>query len=175
MSDLHAPKGGSGGFTPPEHVQQDEGQAPASRPLEIAIACIAVAFSLLALYLSRTIHLKMGGGGIDPKWWPTVLSCFALLLSSGLAIKAFFGAKLPGRDCDPSHYYGWWRLGATLALSVIHIAIWKRVGFLWPTPFYMFALLWLYGIRRWKPLLLHPILTTALIWGLFQYLLRVPL
>lgn len=174
MSDLHA-LGSSGGVSPSEPVQHDEGPAPASRWLEILIACCALALSLLALYLSRSIHLKMGGGGIDPKWWPTVLSCFALALSVGLCLKAVFGAKVPVRDCEAAHYYGWWRLVVTLGLGVVHILIWKQVGFIWPTPFYLFALLWLYGIRNWKPLILHPLLTTATIWVLFQYLLRVPL
>lgn len=158
----------------PDEAASPDYSAQASRPLETTVGVIALGLSLLAVYLSQNIHVRMGGGGVDPKWWPTALSIVACVLSACMLGSALI------RPEDRSDFFqatseGWKRVVLGLVLTSLYVFGWWRIGYIVPTALYLFALLWLLGIRRWKPLVLFPVLTTAFIYGLFHLLLRVPL
>lgn len=165
-----------GGDPPPDPSTGDEYlSAKPSRPLEIVTASVALGLALLALFLSRNIHLRMGGGGLDPKWWPTVLSSIAIGLSLILLGFSLFAQSVRRDDLESSHRDGWARMLSALALSAIYIFAWWTTGYLVATALYLVALLWLFGLRSWKGLVLFPLITTAFIYALFQLLLKVPL
>jgi len=165
----------SGGTTPPDETISEHVPAEPSRRLEIIIAAAALALSIVAVVLAATIRLRMGGGGLDPRWWPTVLASSAAVLSAILLAFALF-APLAGRgDLEAMHADGRVRMLLALALSVLYALAWQTVGYIGPTLIYLVALLWLFGLRGWKGLVAFPIITTALIYGLFHLMLRVPL
>src|SRR5690606_31269956 len=126
--------------------------APPSRRLEIAIGAMALAFSLLALWLSRDITLRMGGGGIDPKWWPTVLSVVAAGLSAILVGMSLFAPPMSRGDVEASEKDGWVRMLAALALSALYVAAWSLAGYVVPTLVFTAVLLFVFGLRSWKGL-----------------------
>lgn len=177
MSGLEKLGETSGGAeAPPDDaiVEYDNAAVP-SRRMEIVIAAVALALSLLALVLSRNIYLRMGEGGLDPKWWPTVLSIGSSVLSAILLAVAMMGPVAERYDLESSQNDGWPRMLAALALSALYLVAWWQWGYIVPTLVYLFALLWLFKVRGWLPLILFPALTTAFIYGLFHLLLRVPL
>lgn len=160
----------------PDEPAGDEHQpASPSRRMEIATASVALALALLALVLSRNIHLRMGGGGLDPKWWPTLLSSAAIALSTVLLGFSIFAQTVRRDDLESSHRDGWVRMLSALALSALYVFAWWTTGYLVATALYLVALLWLFGLRSWKGLIIFPLVTTAFIYGLFQILLKVPL
>ena len=171
----------SGSDTIAEHADDGEPEAQRyhaavpSRRFEIVIAAVALALSLLALYLSRSIHLRMGAGGIDPKWWPTVLSIVAGSLSALLLSIALFGGPAERDDLESAHRAGLARTLIALALSALYVFAWSRFGYVVPTLAYLAALLWTFGARSPLALILYPALTTTFIYALFRMLLRVPL
>lgn len=149
--------------------------AAPSRPLEIAVGGGALALSLAALWFSRSIRLRMGAGGLDPKWWPTLLSCLGCGLAVLLLARAFRGEPLGRGDLEAATPEGWARLIGALALSGLYVFAWSRLGYAAPTIAYAFGLLWLFGLRRPLPLILYPLLTTGFIYGVFRILLKAPL
>jgi hypothetical protein len=161
--------------SPVETSDEPDFSARPARPMEIIIAVTALGLSVLALVLSQNIYLRMGGGGLDPKWWPTLLSIVAAGLSAILVGMSLFGPLASRGDLEASHRQGWVRMLVALALSALYVFAWWQVGYLIPTVAYLFALLWSFGLRSWKGLVAFPVLTTALIYGLFHFLLRVPL
>ena len=160
---------------PVELAEEPDFAARPSRPLEIVVAVVALALSVLALVLSQNIRLRMGGGGLDPKWWPTLLSSLAAGLSAILLGMSLFGPLAGRGDLEAGHRDGWVRMLVALALSALYVFAWWQVGYLVPTAVYLFALLWVFGLRSWKGLIAFPLVTTAFIYGLFHFMLRVPL
>ena len=146
-----------------------------SRRLEIAVAVTALVLSVTALILSRAIHLRMGAGGIDAKWWPTVLSILAALLSAILLAMSMFGPAISRGELEAGHHDGRVRMLLALALSALYVMAWTSLGYIVPTLVYLAALLWVFGLRSWKGLVTFPLVTTTFIYGLFHFMLRVPL
>ncbi|ODT66868.1 MAG: hypothetical protein ABS75_25110 [Pelagibacterium sp. SCN 63-23] len=162
-------------MSPGEAAAELDLAAEPSRRFEIAIAVTALALSIVALILARSIHLRMGAGGLDPKWWPTLLSILAAMLSGILVGTALFGPPRSRSDLESSHRDGWVRVLLALTLSALYVFFWWIAGYVVPTVIYLAALLYVFGLRSWKGLAAFPIVTTAFIYGLFHFLLKVPL
>lgn len=174
-SELRETSGGT--KVPPDNAipDYDEYGAAPSRRMEITIALVALALSILAIVLSRSIELRMGGGGIDAKWWPTMLSSGAAVLSGFMLLSAFALPLADREDLEGAQRDGWVRMFIALALSALYVFAWWRFGYIVPTLVYLLALLLAFGVRSWLVLILFPVATTGFIYGLFHLLLRVPL
>jgi hypothetical protein len=170
-----ATSSGDTNVLPDETVAELDYTARPSRRLEIIIAFAALILSVTALYLAQNIRLRMGGGGIDPKWWPSMLSIIASSLSGLLVAMSLFGPAMSRGELESSEQDGWVRMLLALALSALYIFCWWKIGYVIPTVVFLAALLWVFGLRSVKGLLLFPLVTTAFIYGLFHYALRVPL
>lgn len=167
----------SGGtdVSPGEPAAEPDYSAKPSRTLEIAIAVVALVLSVAALVLSRDIVLRMGGGGIDPKWWPTMLSCCGIALSLVLLLQAFLSTSSHRGDLLAIERRGWTRMIVSLTLSAVYVFAWSRFGYVVPTIIFTGALLWVFGLCSWKGLVIFPVAVAIFIYGLFHLLLRVPL
>ncbi|WP_172122651.1 tripartite tricarboxylate transporter TctB family protein [Devosia sp. 919] len=176
MAELEQLATSFGGTLPlDETIAEPDYSAAPSRRLEIAIAVTALMLSLLALWLSRNIILRMGGGGVDPKWWPTLLSVLAAGLAAILVGMSFLAPPMSRGEVEATEKDGWIRMLVALTLSAIYVFAWSTIGYVIPTLVFTAALLFLFGLRSWKGLVIFSLATTAFIYGLFHYLLKVPL
>lgn len=149
--------------------------APSSRAFEGIVAAVAVAASTGVLLLARGIESRVDSGGLSPDWWPMVLGGTGLALSIALLL---VGITRPLGEREGVHVAtreGWLRAGLAIVLSVLFIRVWGAVGFVVPAIAYLATLSVIFGVRSWKFLLLFPPGVTALIYVLFDLLLRVPL
>lgn len=177
MTELNQLAASSGDIavSPEGSAAEHDIAARPSRPLEIVVAVTALVLSVVAIVLSQSIYLRMSAGGLDPKWWPTVLSSIAAGLSLILVGFALFGTSISRGELESVNEGGWARMLTALALSALYVFAWAKVGYVVPTALYLAALLWLFGLRAWKGLIIFPLVTTGFIYGLFHYALRVPL
>lgn len=177
MTELNTLAAASGdtNVSPEAPAEELDLAARPTRWLEIAIAATALVLSVTAFILSRNIYLRMGSGGLDPKWWPTLLSVFAGVLSAVLLGMSVFGPAASRGELESSHRDGLVRMLSALTLSVLYALAWTFVGYVVPTVLYLVALLGVFGLRSWKGLVAFPLITTAFIYGLFHFVLRVPL
>jgi hypothetical protein len=151
-------------------------QAKPSRKLEIAIALSLVVLCLLGILGSRLIAVRTETGGIDPRWWPTVMCGVALALSVLLAVIAFTRPPFDREDLEVTNTGGWVRLAWTIVLSTLYIVAWTlSENFVIPSVILLVALMWVYDGRGWKALVIFPVATVAGIYLLFHTLLKVPL
>ncbi|MPV87590.1 hypothetical protein GB882_02835 [Georgenia ruanii] len=161
---------------PPEAapVEAEGHPAPASRRLELLIAVLAVVLAAVVLVLSRGIESKVDAGGLAPSWWPTVVSGAALAISVALLVLALVRRPPAREDLQSGTREGWFRVLVSSALTVLFLAAWGLVGFVVACPIYLAALLATYGLRS-RGLVIFPVAVTALIYVLFDLILRVPL
>ncbi|MBG6239785.1 putative MnhB-related membrane protein [Mycetocola sp. CAN_C7] len=154
---------------------EPERAAPSSRRLEVITASVTLGASVAGFALAQAIELRTETGGVDPRFWPTVLSILGGALSIALLLIAIVRPPFDRSDLETSNRQGWMRLGASLISAVLFVALWQLTGYLVATPLFLAALLLIFGGRGWKTLVLFPVITTALTYLLFHSLLKVPL
>lgn len=195
------PERGAGGTAagsrqePPRSAQPVTGPVPADEPTgasspaepgtEVVLASpskrlellVAVSSAVLAagwFALSRAIPVVVETGGIDPRWWPSVLTGTWFALSLVLLVWAL-RAPVPRDDLESTTAQGWRRLLLLTLLSAAFVAVWPVVGFPAASLVFLALVLWVCGARSWKTLVIYPVATTGFIYLLFHSLLRVPL
>lgn len=146
-----------------------------SRPLEIAVAAVALSLGILGWILAQNLVVRTETGGIDPRWWPTVLSVSSMVLSALLLAVAVFRPPFDRSDLERATRAGWTKLAAALAIAIAYVALWQLLGYLIATALFLAALVFTFGGRRWPSLVAYPIVTTGFTYLLFHTLLKVPL
>ena len=140
-----------------------------------------------ALLLAQGIDLRRepGAGQIGARLWPTLLAAAGLGLAVWRLVVAIVQQPDDRSDQDLVAPGGYRRLVLTVLLAIGFIAAWsirsvEAFGYrfeVFPVlcAVLLLALLWLYGGRGWKALVLFPTLLTAGIYVIFHVLLRIPL
>lgn len=170
MTDLNTSGAGSRGEPAPEPAPG----LPPSRRLEVLTGVIAVALSAVMILLSRAIQVNRETGGVDPRWWPTVLGVVSLVLAVLLVVVALT-RSLSRDDVEPTSRSGRINAVITAAAAVAYALAWPIVGFLPATFVLLLVLTAVFGARSWKVLVFFPLGLTAFLYILFAALLRVPL
>lgn len=166
----------------------DEARSPRpSRALEIVAASVAVAFcaGYLALALRIPLRDESGVAAMDARTWPTVLGVAGLAVALVLLVVAVTRPAPTRDDLERISRGGPLRVILTIAVSAAFVAAWGvqsiiMLGYriqLFPViaAVYLFALLLLFGHRRWIGLIAYPVGLTAFIYVLFGIVLRIPL
>lgn len=181
MSETGSPTTG----TP--NAQFHEGPPAPSRVMEIAVAVAGLLFMVVVLVLAGQIELRReaGPGQIDARFWPTVLTWAGLIAAAWRLVVVLVRPPDERRDLERVQMGGPRRLLLTVVATALFIAAWNLrevvlVGyelrvFPYACALLLAGLVWLYGGRGWKALLLFPVLTTALTYLVFATLLRIPL
>ena len=112
---------------------------------------------------------------MDPRFWPTLLSLFAGALSAALLLIALLRPPFDRSDLEASNRRGATRLVVALVVAILYVVLWQLAGYLVATALFLAALLWVFGGRGWKTLIIFPVVTTAFTYLLFHTLLKVPL
>lgn len=146
-----------------------------SRTMEIVVAAVGLAASLAGLLFAGQVELRAETGGIDPRWWPTVLSIGSAVLSAALLVVALVRPPFDRSDLETISEGGWRRLLLASVVAAGYVAAWQLIGYLPATLVFLALLVWVFGGRGWKTLVLFPVLTTAFTYLLFHTLLKVPL
>lgn len=159
----------------------DDSGAPAapgarpSKPMEVAVAAVALAGFAVVFLLARGIELRVETGGIDPRWWPQVLGATGAALSAVLLGRAVVGAPARREGVQEATRDGRVRTVLVVALAALYVVAWPLAGFVVATPVFLAAGAYLFGGRGWAALLAFPVGLTALLYLLFRSVLEVPL
>lgn len=149
--------------------------APLAPAMEKVAAGVVLAFGVLMLVGARGIALRNETGGIDPRWWPTVIAVGIIGCGIWMLANALLGVSIE-REVDPSRRKGWVQMIATVAgLAVVLVAWYLGITFLLLGPLFLVVINWIYGLRKWTSLLLFPGIIAALLHLVFRLLLKVPL
>jgi hypothetical protein len=148
---------------------------PESPTMEKLTAAVVTVFGIAMLVGARGIVLRNETGGVDPRWWPTVIAIGIIACGLWMTFNAFRGIAIE-RTVDESSRQGWIQVGVTVGALAVVLVLWHLgVNFLVLGPAYLIAMNWVYGLRRWTTLLLFPAIIAALLYFVFMFLLKVPL
>jgi hypothetical protein len=161
------------------HVSQEGGGAPheaASRRLEITIAVTLTVLFAAGVVACQTVTVPAQTGALTPRGWPTMLTVAGLVLSLLLLVGSIINPPADRDEVDVASPAGWRQFVLTTVAMILFIVAWRYAySFLVPCALLLAALQWIFGVRRWKPLVIFPLVTTGGIFVVFQLLLRVPL
>jgi len=151
-------------------------QAKPSRKLERGIGITLVVLSIAGLIGSRAVTVRTETGGIDPRWWPTVICAVTLVLSIMLIVVSLTKPPFDREDLEVTNRDGWQRLMWTIILVVLFIMAWKLSGnFVVSSVALLVLVMWVNDGRGLKALVFYPLGTVTCIYLVFHTLLRVPL
>lgn len=149
--------------------------APTAPAMERLAAGVVLAFGVLMLVGARAIEVRNETGGIDPRWWPTVIAAGIIGCGLWMLANALLGVSID-REVDPSRRKGWIQMVATVVGLAIVLVLWHfGVTFLLLGPVFLAVMNWMYGLRKWTSLLLFPGIIAVLLFSVFRLLLKVPL
>ncbi|MEO6163220.1 MAG: tripartite tricarboxylate transporter TctB family protein [Candidatus Binatia bacterium] len=140
---------------------------------EIAAAAALAGFAGYILFEST--RLRIGSFRVPQTgFFPRVLGILLVLLTLIELLRALRqpeSANAPGKIASE----GWFRIGATLATMLGFALVMEQLGFLLATFFLMVLLLRAIEAPRWPKVLIVALITSLLSYGLFAWLLGVPL
>lgn len=139
------------------------------------VAAAALLAGLAGYVLLEANQLRIGNFRVPQTgFFPRVLGVFLILLTVGELVRALRQAATtdgPGKiDSD-----GWFRIGAALAIMLGFALVLEWLGFLLATFALMVLLLRAIEAPSWPKVVIIASITSVLSYGLFSWLLGVPL
>ncbi|MCM3762984.1 tripartite tricarboxylate transporter TctB family protein [Alkalihalobacillus oceani] len=102
--------------------------------------------------------------------YPKYLLLFSYLLTMGLLITSLRKKSAPSKKANAGSYK---QIMIITLITVIYVAMMNYLGFGVSTFVYMFTVLWILEVRRLVIVILVPLLTTAILYFIFNNLLMV--
>ena len=159
------------------------GRLTKSHLIEAVIWLLIVAvFFAYSFEFNQTIEIYKFGATA----WPRVVIGLLLVATIGNLFYQYkngsasqggiVGASAGGDDgADFSNYATLLRMIAVLFTPFLFAYLLKPVGIYFAAPFFIAAVMWLFGERRWKAILLMTLIIYAIFIGLFLVVLNAPL
>lgn len=145
----------------------------ATRAAETAIGLGVVALGVGAIVAAQQLADLHAGGDFGGRWWPTVVGGCLAVLGAASVVSGLL--RPPAVDVEPLRRTGVLQLAAILGLVVAYGIAWQYVHFAVVTLALVAAIMAVLGGRGWRQLVLVPAIVTAVLYGVFGLLLRVPL
>ena len=142
----------------------------------IVIGAVLLAFSIGYGYLITRLPTRNLPNTLGIDFMPWVYAIFLAFLSILLIADGFRGSKTSGiQDSGAKPLTGAELRGAVILFAVFfaYIYLIDAVGFLVVTPFVVFAMMLLEGIRRYGRMVLIAVIVTIVVYGLFRYVFEV--
>ncbi|MEE1620571.1 tripartite tricarboxylate transporter TctB family protein [Zafaria sp. Z1313] len=160
-----------------EHLHPHVEPLVTERPYKLReLIPVAVCIGLGATVIFMAGNIRSGvAAGIGPNFFPTWLGWALVFLGLVLVFVNVLRGVRPGDIPDRVSSWGLIRFAATAVVLIGYLLSWNVLQFWLITLVAFAALTWLYGARGWKPLLLYPVIVTAVLHFLFVVALRVPL
>lgn len=156
-----------------EKPDQESERDPNHRGYEAAIGVAVIAIGLACFVLTGQIDLAREGQAFGPRWWPTALSVTMIVIGGVLVVQALMHRITS--DEPRITRSGGITLTVTLALIIGYGFAWQYLDFRAVTVFLLAGLVFAFGGRGIKALMIFPVATTLVLWAIFGLLLRVPL
>ena len=140
---------------------------------EIIAAAALAGFAGYILFEST--KLRIGSFRVPQTgFFPRVLGILLVLLTVGELVRAL-RQRETATPAGKIASEGWFRIGATLTTMLCFALLLERLGFLLATFLLMVLLLRAIEAPRWPKVLIVALVTSLLSYGLFAWLLGVPL
>lgn len=150
------------------------------RPLAEGAGWVVAAVTLLAVSIGFNEPLPMFELG--PAFWPRVMLIGIVIAALALAATAFAVPRektQTGDDLNDIAALTSWseriRVALIFAVPVLYVYGMHKLGFLLVTPIFLLVYMYIFGVRRWKPLLIVGLSVYAAVVLVFVKLIFTPL
>lgn len=135
---------------------------------------VSLAIGIAIVLLTEQVR-EVGNLPLGPRFWPGMVG-WGIIVFGVILLVTFFLRGIKYADV-PDEITGWGigRFFMSAIVAIGYLLTWGLVPFWIPTLVVFVVLLWIYGARGWKALLLFPVIVTAVLHFLFVVALRVPL
>ena len=147
---------------------------------DVIVGLILLGLAILFFALSFTLPVRRAG--LSPTTFPRFVTIVMALLASGLVVQGVRTQRLATADSGrrPADEVGQKRRYALrfILLAVLGIGYTQLIrflGFVVATPFMMAGTMLLFDEKKWYRIALVAVISTAVLYGLFRIVFRVPL
>ena len=140
----------------------------------IVAALIGMGFSS-AVFIVTLGFRKFKNVPIGPEFFPRWLAIGLFACSAALLVQALRTKSADNRPAPTLSIFdkGMQRLLAGVAIIVLYAFLWDSLGFVIITPFGLFALMFLLGLRRYRVMIVFSLGAMIVIFCAFRYLLGI--
>ena len=143
-----------------------------NKGLLTAIGCLV--FSCVCLWASRTYpNLSAPYMNISASFFPTMVSIIMVLLSVVMLIKAFTKPEIC--EISPAQQKAYLRGLLAIVVSLVYVLIFKPVGYILSSIVCLFAMMLVFGNRKWVPMAIISVALPILLYMVFYYVLKTNL
>lgn len=137
----------------------------------IGISIVIILLSVFLFYDTFSIEVA-ASEEIGPVLWPRILLVSLFIFGFTLLVQSLYrlkkeSAEKSGDRFDAVKFWGF------LILIILYIPALTYIGFIIATPIWIFMLAFTAGMRKVLPLILTPLIGTAVVTFLFPVLLRI--
>ena len=128
-------------------------------------------FALTFQFPKQTIALS-------PTAFPRFVSTCLFILATILLVQGILGAKQHSEQRTAEHTPAkgfWLRLCSLILLAFAYTRILPSIGYVLATPPFVAGTMFLFNEKRWKRIVLVSLITSAVLYGLFRLIFKVPL
>ncbi len=134
-----------------------------NRFADLMIGVLMMALAVAVLLLSGS--LAQAKVGLGPAGYPRAVAIIMLVLGLVMVVSTLIKG-MPKLVWKPDRQM-FLRVAGTVVVSFIYLWLLNQIGFLFLTPFYLFALMWIFGYQNLKVAALASIGSSVVIYLLF--------
>ena len=134
-----------------------------NRFADLIIGVLMIALGIAVMVLSG--NLAQAKVGLGPAGYPRAVAIIMLVLGLVMVVSTLIKG-MPKLVWKPDRQM-FLRVAGTVVVSFIYLWLLNQIGFLFLTPFYLFALMWIFGYQNLKVAALASIGSSVVIYLLF--------
>ncbi len=138
---------------------------------EVVISVILAAVAVIFYIISGSFTAPINPVDIGPAAFPRLMAIATILLAAGQVFLSVRKNKAP--DAEKASFGCWQGCLAGLALMCVYAFLMPRLGYYVVTPFFIFAVMFLMGNRKWIQMILVTLGFTLFAFLVFTKLLGV--
>jgi putative tricarboxylic transport membrane protein len=141
--------------------------------VDFAIGIFLIIFSAAAHYLAG--KMPAAKQGLGPGDYPKVILKVLFILGLSLAVSSFVRIRKAAGKNNVKNFDKNELKNVLILFLCVAVYIWlvNFLGFIILTPFFLFALMYILGLKKWFRMIAISVLTTAVVYLIFNRLLLV--
>lgn len=143
-----------------------------SKRIDIGVGIVLCILSV-AIFVYAGSYKGTGVSQYGPNFFPQTLAVLMFFFSALMIVLALRGRALKG--LEPINKLGFIRATVTLVLAIIYLVAMQYLGFFLSTIIFLYVVMTYIGHRGQTVRIVSSLLVTAIIYGIFQFFLKIPL
>ncbi|MEJ5229014.1 MAG: tripartite tricarboxylate transporter TctB family protein [Pseudothermotoga sp.] len=124
------------------------------------------------LFYLQTLKIRPVKIGLSPADFPRLVTAALMVCGVILILKALITKKIESKKLEPVALR---KIGSLVVVFVLYALFLNRIGFLYLTPAFLFASMYVFGMKKHVLNAVISIVVTIAVYFVFAYVFKVPL